>query len=981
MKKFSHLVTLLPCHDLEDFPTHGSKAEAQSLLAAWTGLWHPELISATGEAPQWRRASATVSSEDEAEQHRESSTHQHYYDDDEEECYDDEGDFEFDPETFESRWRDCLIVIPSPAEKLVFAGFEPAVANLGATVIKGFQSRTELLSKLDFDLAVGREFVDDFFALAYVRLQVELMTRKLRFSSELNTPRFNTTVLKAAEALVENDADTAHAQMQAAFDQLAEEKNRYYPVAANLVDMILATDSIRPESIEAELERDSPLSFLVSGSAARNIAKHSPATAQAIRSRIEDADDCIVGGPENELPDNLLSIESILNQLKLGRVSYQEVFGVASEVFMRRRFGLNASLPGILESFGCSGALHVLLDKGAIPRASSNSLRWMGVDGSAIMAVSETPLDGASDKSFLELGVNIGAELDSAHVATVFFARWPTQTCDSLQDVRNATRFGNILGDFSSAESYFENVYDPGYGDTFEAEEYQSPWLVQAIGSGSNRPISTFIDYWNRWYKLSAAEALMLMWSIKDSDANVFEASTRLQEFQTRIELQTLDWDSPNDDSIVDDLEDLIATLVAKVGGYQINTTPWRRRTCLTFDEGSSQHGSFHGDGVVKHVSSSEKRNDAVVELSGFGQLWLDPLEKIGLGKQVAAPLVDDTESILRNEFFEVRMDRNTGGIAGVYFYGKRGNLVSQKLAVRQVDSKTREVHYSRMVCESFEVITLSQIASEIRTAGILIDDSDQVLARFSQVVGLQRGRNVIEIDIELSEVKRLDGSTMNYIANRIAWSEASAELYCDIQGGRQAVTRPSIEAPHYIEVAQAENRFALLTMGLPWHKRASKKLLDSILVAGNEARRKFSLGLAINPESAMQLAVAEMHPVVMNQRDRGNQEVWSAESAAESSWLFHIANRNIIATSCRPVLDDDCRCSGMRVRLQEVHGIAGTLKLYCTRDIELIEKESLGDEPTCEVRFDQQNEGSPTLVQVPIAANELVQIHFHWSD
>jgi alpha-mannosidase len=978
MKKFSHLVTLLPCQSLEDFPVGGTKTDAQSLLAAWTGTWHPSLIAAAGKAPAWRRANDTVSSDAEAEQHRDSFIQQHYYDDDGTANYDGQSEFDFDADVFESFWRDSLIVIPAPANKTVFDGFETAALGLNATVAKDFTTRTELISILNIHSEIESYLVDDFFSLGYIRLQIEMMNRKLRYSSELDCDRFNEIVVAAANAAADGDPEPAKQKLQSAFDLLAEEKNRYYPVAADLVDMLLLTEAIRTESIDEELKTDSPLSFVMTGGAARGIEQRSPATVKAIRERIEDGNDCLVGGPENELPDNLLSIETILNQLKVGRSSYENVFGCSTDVFMRRRYGLNASLPGILKSFKFAGALHVSLDRGIIPTPSSNSVRWMGIDGGAIMAISETPLDASSDKSFLDLGVRIGSELDSAHVATIFFARWPTQTCDSFQDLKNAGKYGKVLGDFTNADSYFENVYDPGYGDSFEAEEYESPWLSQAIESGSVRPISTFIDYWETWYKLSAIESLIAMMAIGSNKNDLSDAVQQLAQIRNRLELQTRDWTSPWDDSVAADSETLCSKLVAIVGGSLINTVPWRRRVHL-ISQAKGGPGAVQGDGAVKHAARGSERCNAIVELSGFGQLFVNPSGLIESSKLITEPLIDDKESILRNELFEVRMDRESGGIRGVYFYGKRGNLFSQKLAVRYVDPTTKKVHYSKMICESFEVITVSRIASEIRTSGNLLDTGGTVLASFNQTVSLQRGRRVIGIDIEITEKKRLNGSTENYIANRIAWAEESGELFCDIHGARQAIRRPTIEAPHYVEVVQGENRFALLTHGLPWHRRASKKVLDSILIAGNETRTNFRLGVAINPESTMQAAVSEMHPVLQDIRVDDSD----CADAKESDWLFHIANRNIIATSCEPVFDDDCRCTGMRVRLQEVDGNDGTLKLYCKRSLESADKESFDNEFSREIVVNEESPHSerPVLVEVDFAAFEYFQIHLHWSN
>ena len=53
MKKISRVINLLPCSNLDDFPTHHKGLDAESLLANWTVAWHPELIAATGSRPLW----------------------------------------------------------------------------------------------------------------------------------------------------------------------------------------------------------------------------------------------------------------------------------------------------------------------------------------------------------------------------------------------------------------------------------------------------------------------------------------------------------------------------------------------------------------------------------------------------------------------------------------------------------------------------------------------------------------------------------------------------------------------------------------------------------------------------------------------------------------------------------------------------------------------------------------------------------------
>ena len=53
---YQQLITLLPCHSLDDFPFHLEGERADEILAGYTALWHPALIAAARTVPSWRRS-------------------------------------------------------------------------------------------------------------------------------------------------------------------------------------------------------------------------------------------------------------------------------------------------------------------------------------------------------------------------------------------------------------------------------------------------------------------------------------------------------------------------------------------------------------------------------------------------------------------------------------------------------------------------------------------------------------------------------------------------------------------------------------------------------------------------------------------------------------------------------------------------------------------------------------------------------------
>jgi alpha-mannosidase len=996
MKKFSKLVTLFPCHSLEDFPTHGDEQDAKSLLSGWTGLWHPALIAESGSVPQWHRASNTASNEDEVEAQNADYIHDHYYEEEPEWTdSNQQPPSDFDEEEFRSLWQESLITIPKPAVSAVSEGFRDAVASLGATVVEGFGSRNQWLDSIALESKVPDELVADFFSLGYARLQVELMTRKLRYSSDLDPDRFNPVVLEAANAAVAGNADLANKKLTAAFDLLAEEKNSYYSVPADLVDIVLVADSTKPDRLAAELQHDQPVNFLVSGSKLRQIQQDDSDCLGQIAAAVEAESACVFGGVEHELPDNLLSPDSILNQLLQARGTFTETIGQPTSVFMRRRYGLNPLLPGILSSLGVAGAMHVTLDRGRFPQSGSSNIRWSGIDGASVMASSSIPLNAAAEKSFLDLGVTIGSELDSEHVSTVFFARWPGQTCDSFEDVRNASKFGSVIGVFEKADCHFEQVYDPGYGESFDADDYETPWFEEAIGSGSTNPISTVVNFWTQWYRLAACRSLVTMLALHGkSDDNLNDYSKQIQDLQNRVELSTRDWNSSADAEAVGReigvLIDALKQRFTAKNSVVLNTAPFRSRQFFSIvaesDSGSS--GSVRDQKPVCLGSINDRRADLVVEQSGFGVGKIETDALFVKDELAKDPHVDDGD-VLRNEFFEVRMDRQTGGVKGVHFYGKRGNLFSQQLAMRQVEEATKKVSYSRSVCRTFEVRRLSRIASEIHVCGDLRAEDESVLATFEQTVRVCRGRPVIDVEMALDPVNQTGLEAGNYFASRLAWAEDSAALFRDTLGARQPVRRPSIEATHFVEVVQTIGSVAMLCHGLPWHRRASKRMMDTVLIAGAEQQRRFRFGFGVNLQNVSQAAIAEMHPTIVvdgsveksDSIEKPNSVEKSNSVCDAAAWWMHLANRNLVASCWEPVFDDDCRCTGIRVRLQEVAGNSGTLKLYCRRSVAAAEKENfLGDfERDFPVSKDNRIDGI-SVVEADFTAWEFFQLHLKWT-
>ena len=161
--KFTELTVLLPCHSLEDFPVYYEGAQADELLAAWCSLWHPALLASAASCPPGIASTCR-------------------------------------PTT--SRVGCC----PSPPFCLdrLPAGYSTRVKNEGgwlvhsgsrdAVVAGPGRARRRSTPESTADLA------PDFLALGFCRLQIELLTRQMRYSTNIDETHFQNEAVAAAQA-------------------------------------------------------------------------------------------------------------------------------------------------------------------------------------------------------------------------------------------------------------------------------------------------------------------------------------------------------------------------------------------------------------------------------------------------------------------------------------------------------------------------------------------------------------------------------------------------------------------------------------------------------------------------------------------------------------------------------------------------------------------------------------------------------------
>lgn len=948
---YQQLIVLLPCHSLEDFPTHHEGDEAAGLLAAWTAPWHPALIACAGKIPSWYRADSP-------------------------------------PEDVTNK----LVVVPGLSKPQVPTGYLQRVEAEAACLIQDRLDRGEMiesaLCRLDAPVPPDAQtLAADFLALGYCYLQVELLTRKLRYSSNLDEIHFQNQVVAAATAAMEGNMEAARQRLAASFDILAAERDHYYPGEAYLLDLTMLAPTTLGAPLRSQLALPNTCNLLLSGELLQQMAEREPGTLEALQAALQAGRVGLVGGEYGERNLSLLSCETLLNQLQHGLAHYQTVLGCRPKVYGRRRFGLTPFLPQILTKLGFDAALHASLEDGVVPEGSQVKVRWEGSDGTTITALARLPLDAAKPQTFLNLGVKLGESMDMDHIATVCLAHWPGTPSPWYEDLRRIASYCSALGKFMAMDEYFRTTDYPVHQDRFGYDQYRSPHLKQAVAKSQPDPISAVVRYWRGRCEAEAAQTLVTLASLvsgKDAGAERLgteAAACRPDQLLGAIDVYedggTAQTDAAVERTLPQAMQSFAASLpraaATAAGCLVANPHSFVRRVGIEVDALTALPEVAR---PVYSASASQAAAQVVVDVPPLGFAWIAASPAAGRAKKAAATLAD--ECLLRNEFFEVKIDPASGGLRAIHEYDARRNRLSQQLVFRSDDgggpAHSDEIGegvpsnvVSSMIADAVETVVSTETLGEIVARGRLVDGQGRKLAGFRQAYRLWRGSRVLLLDIELephAECSRDPWSC--YYAARFAWANEAAELYRSANLTRQPAKSKRFEAPLYVEIDDTGIHTAILSGGLPFHRRYGRRMLDTLLVVAGERCRRFQLGIGVELKTPLHDALSFVTPVP------SLVQTAAAPAPVTSGWLFHLDARNVTATHWEPLFEAGANV-GFRVRLLETQGRQVNVGLQSFRAIRSARKLNFQGDQLTECPIEKE------AIRVQLTAHEWAQIEARW--
>jgi alpha-mannosidase len=926
------IVILLPCHGLEDFPTDLGESDAAGLLNAFSAAYHPALLAATRELPSYRRGD----------------------------------DVPGDP-------AGKIVIVPPPSVSWLPHGWGQKARESGAAVVEGISERGELVGALLGALesfggtpvadapgsVIDENLVADFLAFGTAILLVDVLTRRMHYYSNLDGGPVRSEVVGAAEAALAGDAEQARRRLSRAFEALLEARERFFPVDAYLLDLCLVIPRLA-EKIPAGLSPLEPTTLLGTAADWEQIATERPELIDRLKLDWEARRLCLAGGEYREGPTSLLPVESVLWEFDRGLAAYRRVFGRTPKVWARRRYGFSTLLPQILDRCGIHAAVHAALDDGLYPDEEWSKFRWDGCDGVGVDAFSRIPLAADSATSYLRFPSRMAESMEHDSAAAVMFARWPEVSVPWWDDLRRINRYAPVFGKFVTLETFFEDTDPATRVRQHESKGYFPPYLTQAVAGREADPISQFGRRVERRHRFDAAIWMETIagllrgdvgWALAhhsgpDTAGAVGQGPPYVARQEPRPPESATETGPPSVGDLEDrlgtdglsELDDLSRTAAGELarailtgapagrGTLILNPLSFPRRVSVEWPAGVSAPGV---EGPVKYVQFDARHRHVTLDLPAAGFVWL-PASGGTAPRKSDAPTAE--EAVLRNEFFEVHVNEETGGIGYIKGYGRSPKRLSQQLAfrfprkrtVRQGEWGDDQTYYSAMRGRSLELTCTGPSLAEAVTTGDLIDQTNgEVLAAFRQVFRVWRGRNVVELEIELEPKRLPEGDPWtNYYACRFAWNDETAVVTRSVQGTAQPSPDGRLDAPHYVEIAEDELRTTIVPVGLPFHRRTENRMLDTLLVVAGETARKFRFVIACDEAYPMRAALDAYVPPVVLPTEVG------PPPAGPAGWFLHVDTKNVQVTSLRPLPPAAGQPGGVQVRLAETEGRAKATRL-----------------------------------------------------
>ena len=905
---------LLPGSTLEDFPTQLPDDQARGLLAAIAVAHHPSVLARCRTLPQMTRADVPPSPS---------------------------------PETW-------LWICPA-SEKRLPDGYLNRARDAGARVFRGtdrvsFEAAAELRHPPSLRSAARAINHRDFYAAAYAKLQVEITTRRLRYTSNLDEIHLQNRLVDAANALTEGDAQYAVDAMHEVFDALAQERDHYFASDPHLIDLTLTT----PETLDALIahgdwtavaspdtehgdapepcgdssaDRCGPLpdNVLLSEEFLDHLRGNleTPAVQKLV-----DAINCgslgvATGGPSDERPlDAMLLTEAEDELARVHRLA-SEVCGQPPSVYGRLSGHTPSDLLPAIQSLGYRGV--VPLDFVGGSGSGEEAKVLLGGESEDIEALTVQPTDAGSDAAFLDLFPKLGEAIDQGEIATALLVHWPGRVCEAMHDLRRAATWGLVFGRFWKLDDYFQRGERPYHHGTLG--------VVAAV---------TPTDLAERWVQRSLSE------QATDWRDKMRARQTRLLESLTGIAAggKTI----PSDDSTVaDEFARGVGQQAAAEGRGMLvaHGGPTGRRVTVFLPGPAPDQAEW-----IYAATPRDDGHDITVDVPAGGFVTLVPGDGGSIRKtnplvrwirrslvgNAGGPILADNR--LQNEFMEAVVDTAAAGVSGVYSGAGRGNRFSSKWVVGgdSIDGPVRNEiadAIGSVVVDDVRALRSDPARGILRCIGrFVIGQKD--FAHLETTFTLDRGSRTLRVagrwtsmDWPLIDARvgpQNEGSSFpRYLGLRVAMPDESASVRFWVRDKFHRHAKRTVTAPGGYWIDDGQRQTVVCGEGLPVHRRIGNRFIDTPVASVGDGEATFSLTLGFDvPHAAAMVQDAVCDPVSVR--------VAGDNAASSRGFLLRVRGREVTLLGIEPVADQKDQFD---LKLLQTKSKSVTAKIDVCRDVE----------------------------------------------
>ncbi|MFO1064109.1 MAG: hypothetical protein U0892_09625 [Pirellulales bacterium] len=926
---------LLPTRGFDDFPKNLPADQADDLLAAWLCMWHPHLIVALQAAP--RCISATQIPVDLAS---------------------------------------TIALLPLCSRDLVGSELAQRYTDVGGALLETrgiWQARQQsLLGLLDQDptaqpKAVSDNWAAEFAALGFAFLQIQLLTRQMRYTSNLDLLMFDSQLSQSAAALLQGNEEDAERMLQSCFDQLGQERDHYYSMDVSLLDLTLLAPSTLGPAITEQLNQSHPTTFIACADLLRSLKQKHPAVDEQLRTAAAEKKVSIAGGLETERPHPLMNADAIRNDLLRGRRAYETLGYNPPRTFTRYAFGQISDMPMHLRRSGYEGALLVAWEAGSYPSGSHAKFSWESTEGTYLSTLAPPLIDAADPVGYLTLGTRLGEALDHQHVPAFAFVHWPNRVSPYFELVKRTLARTPALGRWTTVDDFFEKTDQPYHQEQLAASQFSWDWMSDVASPYAPKKyfasalIPAAVAFHKNAVQLQSLKNILnLAFQLErfhdkppvpsaeeevESNGHAVphaaDLETLSQDLQQLIDRNDGLFDKPqelgaNSAFIRAGLETLHMQVVerfARACGVKpktdspnallINPSSAAQRISLTTGNGLVPEGEAKWSYACGAAGADERITMSDVPSLGMVRA---KFSKGSAPNRKRERTLAETPGILMNDFLEAQIDAKSGALRSLHVPGRRGNRFSFQLAMRRRDPQG-QAEYSQMRSESMQVIATSSVLGYLRVNGRMWLD-DKPVARYEIDYRTYRGSRILDVTARLSEMTPTEVSPWNTgFVIRTAWPTEAAILTARGAGSRHVWSRGKTVAPLLIEIDEADYKTQFLCGGSAFHQRVDHRFMETLLAAPGSATCEARFGIGVDLPTPLQSARAFLDRTYSIQAEL-------VGAAPEAAWLMHIDAKHVALDLEVPLVDSSGKCRGIRVLLSETANRSAACKLRCLREV-----------------------------------------------